>query len=120
VVEALRYYPCFYSYSRGLFIPRDQTAVNALFGTAGASGGLYDPPPVGSDEQANQYMVLDLPGQATVLFPFKLDQAPEAFGGTGWVTSLDWTPDTMRYQVDRKVKGGMYRLDVTARNCEGY
>jgi hypothetical protein len=85
----------------------DQTAVDALFGTAGASGGLYDPPPVGSDEQANQYMVLDLPGQATVLFPFKLDQAPEAFGGTGWVTSLDWTPDTMRYQVDRKVKGGV-------------
>lgn len=85
----------------------DQIAVAALFGTAGASGGLYDPPPVGSDEQANQYMVLDLPGQATVLFPFKLDQSPEAFGGTGWVTSLDWTPDTMRYQVDRKVKGGI-------------
>jgi hypothetical protein len=84
----------------------DRAAVDALFGTAGASGGLYDPPPVGSEEQAGQYMVLDLQGQATVLFPIKMDQSPEAFGGTGWVTSLDWTPDTMRYQVDRKVKGG--------------
>jgi hypothetical protein len=85
----------------------DRAAVDALFGAEGASGGLYDPPPVGSDEQAAQYMVLDLKGQATVLFPFKLDQSPEAFGGMGWVTSLDWTPDTMRYQVDRKVKGGV-------------
>jgi hypothetical protein len=66
----------------------DRAAVDALFGTAGAAGGLYDPPPV--------------------LFPFTLDQSVDAFGGnTGWVTSLDWTPDTMRYQVDRKVKGGV-------------
>jgi hypothetical protein len=37
----------------------DRIAVDALFGTAGASGGLYDPPPVDSDEQAAQYKVLD-------------------------------------------------------------
>ena len=24
----------------------------------------------------------------------------------GWVTSLDWTPGRIRYQVDRKVLGG--------------
>jgi hypothetical protein len=84
----------------------DPDAVGALFGAAGAAGGLYDPPPVGSDEQAAQYMVLDLQGRATVLFPFKMDQGPDVFDGSGWVTSLDWSPGAFRYQVDRKVKGG--------------
>lgn len=85
---------------------KEGAIADALFGEAGAVGGLYDPPPVGSDEQAGQYMLLDLVGKATVLFPFKIDQDPDAHEGYGWVTSLDWTPSDMRYQVDRKVKGG--------------
>jgi len=84
----------------------DEAVPDVLFGDSGAPGGLYDPPPVGSEEQAGQYMLLDLAGQATVLFPFKLDQAPDSFEGHGWVTSLDWTPGNLRYQVDRKIKGG--------------
>ena len=84
----------------------DNEATAALFGPPGAAGGLYDPPPVGSDEQATRYMMLDLEGGATVLFPHTIDQDPEAFGGNGWVTSLDWTPGRIRYQVDRKVLGG--------------
>ena len=79
---------------------------DSLFGAPGAAGGLYDPPPVGSDEQASQYMLIDLEGGASVLFPYLLDQDPEAHGGEGWVTSLDWTPGNIRYQVDRKVHGG--------------
>ena len=83
-------------------------AVSAnLFGPAGASGGLYDPPPVGSEKQAKQYMMLDLEGGATLLFPHKINQDPGAHGGNGWVTSLDWTPGRLRYQVDRKVLGGL-------------
>jgi hypothetical protein len=68
--------------------------------------GLYDPPPVGSEEQASQYMSLNLDGGATVLFPYLMDQDPETHPGSGWVTSLDWTPGDLRYQVDRKVNGG--------------
>jgi hypothetical protein len=82
------------------------TSAQALFGQAGADGGLYDPPLVGSDEQAGQYMLLDLDGRATVLFPYLLDQDPNTFDGNGWVTSLDWTPGPIRFQVDRKVQGG--------------
>jgi hypothetical protein len=78
----------------------------SLFDEIGAMGGLYDPPPVGSDEQAGQYMLLDLEGGATTLFPYVMDQDPAAFDGMGWVTSLDWTPGNIRYQVDRKVHGG--------------
>merc|ERR1712232_962184 len=78
----------------------------ALFGPPGASGGLYDPPPVGSDEQAAQYLSLDLQGGATVLFPFKIDQDESLFDGQGWVTTLDWSPADIRYQVDRKVLAG--------------
>jgi hypothetical protein len=78
----------------------------SLFAPPGAAGGLYDPPPVGSDAQAAQYMLLDLEGGATVLLPYLLDQDPTAHGGEGWVTSLDWTPGEIRYQVDRKVHGG--------------
>jgi len=78
----------------------------SLFGAPGAAGGLYDPPPVGSDKQASQYMLLDLEGGASLLFPYLLDQDPEAHNGEGWVTSLDWTPGNIRYQVDRKVNGG--------------
>jgi len=79
---------------------------DTLFGAPGASGGLYDPPPVGCEEQSGRYMMLDLDGGATLLFPYKMDQHPEAFEGNGWVTSLDWTPGRIRYQVDRKVEGG--------------
>jgi hypothetical protein len=76
----------------------------ALFGPPGAPGGLYDPPPVGSEEQASQYMMLDLEGGATLLFPYLIDQNPDAYPNSGWVTSLDWTPvGPYRYQVDRKV-----------------
>ena len=84
----------------------DHDATAALFGPPGAAGGLYDPPPVGSDEQATRYMMLDLEGGATALFPHMIDQDPDAFDGNGWVTSLDWTPGRIRYQVDRKVLGG--------------
>ena len=84
----------------------------SLFGTPGAPGGLYDPPPVGSDAQASQYMMLDLEGGATVLFPHLLDQDPQAHDGHGWVTSLDWTPGDIRYQVDRKVLGGLHLLGL--------
>mmetsp|Transcript_14278 Transcript_14278/g.27088 ORF Transcript_14278/g.27088 Transcript_14278/m.27088 type:complete len:85 (+) Transcript_14278:514-768(+) len=51
-------------------------------------------------------MTVDLEGYTTLLFPHRMDQSPEAFGGNGWVTSLDWTPGRIRYQVDRKVLGG--------------
>ena len=46
----------------------------ALFGAPGAPGGLYDPPPVGSDDQAKQYIKLDFAGHATVLLPYMMDQ----------------------------------------------
>lgn len=84
----------------------NEIAASALFGKAGAEGGLYDPPPVGCDEQASRYMMLDLDGRATVLFPHTMDQDEDAFEGYGWVTSLDWTPFAMRYQVDRKTANG--------------
>jgi len=77
-----------------------------LFGIPGAQNGLYDPPLVGSDEQAEQYLSMDLDGGATILFPYRMDQDPDAFSGNGWVTSLDWSPSSQRFQVDRKVKGG--------------
>lgn len=67
---------------------------------------MYDPPPVGSAEQALQYLLLDLEGRATVLLPYKMDQDPNAFDATGWVTSLDWTPGKNRYQIDRKTSSG--------------
>ncbi|KAL3823069.1 hypothetical protein ACHAXA_011121 [Cyclostephanos tholiformis] len=100
----------------------------ALFGPPGAPGGLYDPPPVGSEERAiSNYMLLDLEGGATLLLPHRLDQhldmeveveatsetsSPSSSSSSsssfqlGWVTSLDWTPGRIRYQVDRKVLGG--------------
>jgi len=84
----------------------DDSITETLFGRPGAPGGLYDPPPVGSEEQAKQYMLLDLEGYASVLFPYKIDQDPEAFEGNGWVQSLDWSPGRIRYQADRKVLGG--------------
>jgi hypothetical protein len=77
-----------------------------LFGIPGAVGGLYDPPPVGGDAQAGQYMMLDLEGGATVFFPYLMQQEAEAFNGFGWATSLDWSPGAIRFQVDRKVKAG--------------
>jgi len=85
---------------------------DALFGTRGADGGLYDPPPVGSAEQASQYLMLDLEGRATVLLPYVMDQDPEAHGGTGWVSTLDWTPGVQRYQLDRKTKSGKDMLGL--------
>ncbi len=84
----------------------DESITETLFGTPGAPGGLYDPPPVGSDEQAMQYMFIDLEGYASVLFPYKINQDPEAFDGNGWVQSLDWSPGRIRFQADRKVLGG--------------
>jgi len=77
-----------------------------LFGRPGALGGLYDPPPVGTEEQAAQYFLLDLEGGATLLLPFCMDQDPEAHDGSGWVTSLDWSPGKFRFQLDRKVGSG--------------
>ena len=78
-----------------------------FWGPAGAPGGLYDPPPVGSEEQASQYIMLDLEGMATLLLPYKLDQDDTTHpDSNGWVTSLDWTPGALRFQVDRKVRNG--------------
>jgi hypothetical protein len=89
---------------------KDQDRVDVrLFGPSGAPGGLYDPPPVGSEERAVQnYMLLDFEGGATVLLPHKIDQHSDEDNDDtfGWVTSLDWTPGKIRYQVDRKVLGG--------------
>jgi hypothetical protein len=90
----------------------DEANAPELFQRTGAPGGLYDPPPVGDTVQASKYMVLDLDGGATVLFPYQLDQDPRAFKGNGWVTSLDWTPGAIRYQVDRKVNGGEKMLGL--------
>lgn len=66
---------------------------------------------MGTEERAlENYMLLDFEGGATVLLPHRLDQhdddTEEEGDGFGWVTSLDWTPGTIRYQVDRKVLGG--------------
>jgi hypothetical protein len=88
-----------------------QSAIEAitkegLWGPRGAHGGLYDPPPVGSEQQASQYLLLDLEGRATVLLPYLMDQDPNAHPDSGWVISLDWAPGTQRYQVDRKTRGG--------------
>ena len=100
-------------------IDHQEEITRALFGPPGAPGGLYDPPPVGSEERAtSNYMLLDFEGGATLLLPHRLDQHhegedeadAEAMGippsQLGWVTSLDWTPGRIRYQVDRKVLGG--------------
>ena len=53
-----------------------------------------------------RYMMIDLDGGASVLFPHTIDQDPATFDGNGWVTSLDWTPGAIRYQADRKVNSG--------------
>lgn len=68
---------------------KDQDKVDVrLFGPSGAPGGLYDPPPVGSEERAVQnYMLLDFEGGATVLLPHRLDQH-DTESEFGWVTSL--------------------------------
>lgn len=84
----------------------DDSFQERLFGPPGAAGGIFDPPPVGSDEQAKLYMMLDLEGGATVLFPHKIDQDPQAHEGNGWVQTLDWCPGRLRYQADKKLKGG--------------
>jgi len=87
--------------------PPPPVLCEALFGEPiGAAGGLYDPPLIGSDAQASQYMMLDLEGGATVLFPYIMDQDAAAHDGQGWVTTLDWCAGKMRYQVDRKVNAG--------------
>lgn len=84
----------------------DDMVASSLFGPKGAAGGLYDPPPIKTEEQANRYLLMELEGGASLLFPYEMDQDPSAFDGEGWVTSLDWTAGSMRYQVDRKVNGG--------------
>ena len=91
-------------YSGGMNI--DDSSSERLFGAPGAQGGLFDPPPVGGPEQGKQYIKLDLEGGATVLFPHKIDQDPEAHGGFGWVQTLDWCPGRLRYQADKKIRGG--------------
>jgi hypothetical protein len=58
------------------------------------------------NKRVNNIMLLNLDGGATVLFPYLMDQDPEAHAGSGWVTSLDWTPADLRFQVDRKVNDG--------------
>lgn len=63
-----------------------------FFGEAGAPGGLYDPPPIGNEEQQYQYMYLSLEGGASALFPHSIEQDASLFDGKGWVVSLDWTP----------------------------
>ena len=88
-----------------------KSAIQALtdavfFGPAGAYNGLYDPPRIESEEQAGQYLLLDLEGGATLLLPFIMDQDPMVYPESGWVTSLDWSPGQYRFQVDRKVNGG--------------
>lgn len=85
----------------------------SLYESLGAPGGLYDPPPILKE---NQYLQLDLEGRATALFPSKIDQDIDY--GTGWVFTLDWTTDELRYQADRKVFGGLgvkglYRLELS-------
>jgi hypothetical protein len=86
----------------------DDASTGYLFGLLGAPGGLYDPPPIGTEKQASQYMLIDLEGCASALFPYMIDQDPLAHGGDAtWVTSLDWTPGRFRYQVDRKFLGGI-------------
>jgi len=85
----------------------DDASTGFLFGAMGAPGGLYDPPPVGTDVQSSQYMLIDLEGTASALFPYMIDQDPLTHGDDAtWVTSLDWTPGRYRYQVDRKFLGG--------------
>jgi hypothetical protein len=84
----------------------DESASEKLFSAPGAEGGLFDPPPVGGDVQASQYMSLPLEGGATVLFPHKIDQDPDAHDGMGWVQTLDWSPGRLRYQADKKIKSG--------------
>jgi hypothetical protein len=93
--------------------------VTADPGEGMARGDDPPPPPVGSEERAiSNYMLLDFEGGATMLLPHRLDQHSEEEGGEGvgtredhssrpgWVTSLDWTPGRIRYQLDRKVLGG--------------
>ena len=63
---------------------RQEEIARALFGPPGAPGGLYDPPPVGSEERAvSNYMLLDFEGGATLLLPHRLDQHSEVRGGGG-------------------------------------
>ena len=100
--EALEMWPRAENYKSAI----EAVTERAFYGPPGAAGGLYDPPPVGSDEQAGQYMMLDLDGGATVLIPFLMDQDPAAHDEYGWVTSLDWSPGKFRFQVDRKTRGG--------------
>jgi hypothetical protein len=103
---------------------KDTAVSEALFGVPGADNGLYDPPPV---SMASQYITLDLPGHATVLLPYKMDQHEDE-RISGWVTSLDWTPGPMRYQVDRKIQSGTGLLglrslelsEVQSKNAETY
>lgn len=81
-----------------------------LFGPPGAQNGLFDPPPVAEGTE-HRYTTVDLEGGATLLFPYRLEQ----HGNNSWVTSLDWAPGDIRYQVDRKVDGtvkGLRTLEV--------
>ena len=84
----------------------DDSITETIFGQPGAPGGLYDPPPVRSEEQSKLYMKMNLEGYASVIFPYKIHQDPEAFDGNGWVQTIDWSPGRIRYQADRKVQVG--------------
>jgi hypothetical protein len=57
-------------------------------------------------------MMMELPGRATILFPYRMDQEDGLFDGNGWVKTLDWTSGQFRYQVDRKVTGGSKLLGL--------
>lgn len=89
---------------------KDQNVLDALFGTPGAPGGLYDPPPVGSEAQATKYMLLPMEGRASVLVPHTLYQ-DDTFD-SGWVTTIDWTPGSQRFQVDRKIQAAPSLMEL--------
>ncbi|GKY98770.1 hypothetical protein MPSEU_000833200 [Mayamaea pseudoterrestris] len=110
--EALNDWPIGIDNIKDIRKSSNREADHALFGVAGAQGGIFDPPPIIDEEQASRYMLVDLDGRATVLFPFRMDQDDGAFGGQGWVKTLDWTPGNVRYQVDRKVTGGSKLLGL--------
>jgi len=82
----------------------------AFMGPAGAPGGLYDPPPIGEEDQT-KYMLVEFDGYTSSLFPYVISQAEDVDGENshrGVVASIDWSPGRMRYQVDRKMQFGRH------------
>ena len=58
----------------------EQITTEALWGPRGAHGGLYDPPPVGSEIQASQYLLLDLEGRVDCIITIPYGPRP----GSSW------------------------------------